>query len=121
MTNRSIVIYHNARCSKSRAACDLIAANGVTATIIDYLQTPPNKAELRDLLTKLGMKPEELLRRGETVFKENYAGKTLGDDEWLDALVAHPILIERPIIVRGNKAVIGRPTEKVQELLDAAD
>ena len=90
MTNRSIVIYHNARCSKSRAACDLIAANGATATIIDYLQTPPNKAELRDLLTKLGMKPEELLRRGETVFRENYAGKTLGDGFILGCQQADP-------------------------------
>ncbi len=121
MTNKTIVIYHNARCSKSRSACALIAAKGVNAEVIDYLKTPPDKEELRDLLKKLGMKPDELVRRGEEVFKEYYAGKTLSDEEWLDALATHPILIERPIVVRGDKAVIGRPTEKVLELLDADD
>jgi arsenate reductase len=120
-TTDQIVIYHNARCSKSRSACELIAAKGITAEVVDYLKTPPSKAELRGLLKKLGMNPAELVRRGEEVFKENYAGKTLSDDEWLDALVAHPILIERPIVVRGNRAVIGRPTEKVAELLEADD
>lgn len=121
MTNDPIVIYHNARCSKSRSACELVAARGIGATVIDYLKTPPSKEELRELLKKLGMKPAELVRRGEDVFKAHFAGKTLSDDEWLDALAAHPILIERPIMVRGEKAVIGRPPEKVLELLDADD
>jgi len=116
MTN--IVIYHNARCSKSRAACDLVAAQGVKAEVIEYLQTPPNREELRKLLKKLGMKPGELVRRSEEIFKQQYAGKTLSDDEWLAALVAHPILIERPIVVRGARAVIGRPPEKILELLE---
>ena len=119
--NSTVVIYHNARCSKSRAACDLISAQGIDAKVVDYLKTPPSKDELRGLLKKLGMKPAELVRRGEEVFKEIYDGKTLSDDQWLDALIAHPILIERPIVVRGDRAVIGRPTEKVQELLDADD
>lgn len=121
MTENTLVIYHNVRCSKSRSACELIAARGLDAKIIDYLAHPPGKAELRSLLNKLGMRPAELVRRGEEVFKTHFAGKTLSDDEWLDALVAHPILIERPIVVRGDKAVIGRPTEKVQQLLDADD
>lgn len=121
MSKNTLVIYHNTRCSKSRSACELIAAKGLTATVIDYLKTPPDKVELRSLLKKLGMKPEALVRKGEEVFKANYAGKTLSDEDWLDALVAHPILIERPIVVRGDKAVIGRPTEKVLELLDADD
>lgn len=121
MTEKPVVIYHNARCSKSRSACEIIAANGIDPVVIDYLKTHPGKEELRGLLTKLGMKPEELVRRSEDVFKELYAGKTLSDEEWLDALAAHPILIERPIVVRGDKAVIGRPTEKVQELLNAKD
>ena len=73
------------------------------------------------MLKKLGMKPSELVRRGEEVFKENYAGKSLDEEQWLDALVAHPVLIERPIVVRGDRAVIGRPPEKVIELLDADD
>lgn len=121
MASKTIVIYHNARCSKSRAACELIAEKGIDAEVIDYLKTPPDKDELRDLLRKLGMTPGELVRRGEEVFKEIYAGKTLSDEQWLDALATHPILIERPIVVRGDKAVIGRPTEKVLQLLDADD
>jgi arsenate reductase len=119
MPDETLVIYHNARCSKSRSTCELIAASGATATIVEYLKTPPTRDELRALLDKLGMKPVELVRRGEDVFKENYAGKTLDDDGWLDALVAHPILIERPIVVRGERAVIGRPPEKVLQLLAA--
>lgn len=116
-----IVIYHNARCSKSRSACEIVAGRGIDARIVEYLKTPPGKDELRELLKKLGMKPSELVRRGEEVFKENYAGKSLDEEQWLDALVAHPVLIERPIVVRGDRAVIGRPPEKVIELLDADD
>lgn len=115
----SITIYHNPRCSKSRAACELIAGRGLEAEVIDYLATPPTRDELRGLLKKLGMKPAELVRRGEAAFKENYEGRELSDEQWVDALIAHPILIERPIVVRGDQAVIGRPTEKVLELLDA--
>ena len=73
------------------------------------------------MLKKLGMRPSELVRRGEDVFKENYAGKALSEEQWLDALVAHPILIERPIVVRGDRAVIGRPAERVMEFLNAED
>ncbi|MDR0576217.1 MAG: arsenate reductase (glutaredoxin) [Candidatus Accumulibacter sp.] len=118
---QELVIYHNARCSKSRSACEIVAGKGVEARIVEYLKTPPSREELRELLKKLGMKPSELVRRGESVFKENYAGKTLDEEQWLDALAAHPILIERPIAVRGKRAVIGRPPEKVLELLDAGD
>jgi arsenate reductase len=85
--------------------------------VVEYLKTPPTKAELRDLLRKLDMKPGELVRKGETVYKENYAGKSLTDEQWLDALVAHPILIERPIVVKGNRAVVARPPERLKELL----
>ena len=116
-----VTIYHNPRCSKSRAACALIAESGVDAEVIDYLTTPPTRAELRILLAKLGMRASEIVRRGEAVFKENYQGRELSDEQWLDALFAHPILIERPIVVRGEQAVIGRPPEKVLELLGQAD
>ena len=116
-----ITIYHHPRCSKSRAACELIAARGVEAEVIDYLTTPPSRDELRVLLAKLGMRASEIVRRGEAVFKENYQGRELSDEQWLDALIAHPILIERPIVVRGDQAVIGRPPEKVLELLGKAD
>lgn len=112
-----IVIYHNARCSKSRSACEIVAGRGIEAQIVEYLKTPPSKEDLRALLKKLGMKAAELVRRGEDVFEENYAGKTLDDEQWLDALVAHPILIERPIVVFGDRAVVARPPEKVLELL----
>lgn len=121
MRDDTIVIYHTPRCSKSRSACELIAARGINATLIDYLSTPPNRQKLRGLLKKLGIRPPELVRRGEAAFKEHYAGKVLSDEEWLDALVAHPILIERPIVVRGEKAVIARPPERALDLLDADD
>lgn len=118
MKSEKLVIYHNVRCSKSRAVCTLLADKGLSAQVIHYLETPPGKEELRRLLAKLGMKPEQLVRRGEAVFKEHYAGRDLNDEEWLDALVAHPILIERPIVVFGEHAVIGRPVENVVALLD---
>ena len=117
MTEMPLRIYHNNRCSKSRAAYQLITEKGIAVEVVDYLRTPPTRDELRDLLRKLGMKPAELVRRGEAVFKEHYTGRSLSDDDWLDALAEHPILIERPIVVRGERAVLGRPPEKVLELL----
>ena len=116
-----LTIYHNARCSKSRSACEIVAAQGIEAQIINYLETPPDKEELRTLLTKLGIRPEQLIRRSEDVFKANYAGKSLSDEAWLDALVTHPILIERPIVVLGDKAIIARPPENVLDLIRDAD
>lgn len=109
-------IYHNPRCSKSRAACALLEGRGIPVEIVEYLKTTPTRPELKSLLVKLGLRAEDLVRRGETVFKEKYAGRTLTDEEWLDALVADPILIERPIVVLGDRAVLGRPPEKVLEL-----
>ena len=117
MSTTPIRIYHNPSCSKSRSACALIAENRIAAEVVEYLQTPPTKEELRSLLKKLGMKPAELVRQGEEEFKEHYAGRALTDEEWLDAMVAHPILIERPIVVCGDKAVVARPPERVLELL----
>jgi arsenate reductase len=117
MSDVPVRIYHNNRCSKSRAACHLLAEKGVAAEIVDYLKTPPSADELRELLAKLGMSAEQLVRRGEAVFKTHYAGRSLSEDEWLAALVAHPILIERPIVVRGERAVLGRPPERVLDLV----
>lgn len=117
MSTAPLRIYHNPRCSKSRSACALIAENGIAAEVVEYLKTPPSKEELRALLKKLGMKPAELVRQGEEEFKGHYAGRTLADEEWLDAMVAYPILIERPIAVCGDKAVVARPPERVLELL----
>ncbi len=117
MSDVPVRIYHNNRCSKSRAACQLLADKGVATEIVDYLKTPPSADELRALLGKLGLSAAQLVRRGEAVFKTHYAGRSLSEDEWLAALVAHPILIERPIVVRGERAVLGRPPERVLELL----
>lgn len=85
--------------------------------MVYYLETPPNRTELEEIISKMIIKPLELIRKGEKVFIENYKGKNLTDEEWIDALVAHPILIERPIIIFENKAVIARPTEKIKEIL----
>jgi arsenate reductase len=113
---QALRIYHNARCSKSRSACALVAEQGAPAEVINYLETPPSRAELMALLKLLGLRAEQLVRTGEPVFQAEYAGRTLSDAEWLDALLAHPILMERPIVVRGSRAVIARPPEKVLEL-----
>jgi arsenate reductase (glutaredoxin) len=117
MSEPDIRIYHNPRCSKSRAACALIEEKGCTAEVIEYLKAPPSKEELRQLLKMLDMKPGDLVRKNEEIFRDQYTGLKLSDEQWLDALVAHPILIERPIVVRGSKAVVARPAAKVMELL----
>ena len=119
MADQPVIIYHNARCSKSRAACQLIAERGVPATVINYLDTPPSRDELRALLAKLGMAAADLVRRSEPAYQDLYAGRTLSEDEWIMALATHPILIERPIVVCGQRAVVGRPPEKALELLDS--
>jgi arsenate reductase len=113
----AITIYHNPRCGKSRSALALLEEKGLQPHIIEYLTTPPAKEELRAILRKLGMKPEQIVRKGEGVYKQKFAGKALTDEQWLDALVKHPILIERPIVVKGDRAVIGRPPENVLVLL----
>jgi len=117
MNKETIRIYYNPHCSKCRDTVALVRERGYTAELIEYLATPLSKTGLRDLLKKLDMKPLELIRKGEEIFKQNYAGCSLSDDEWLDAMVAHPVLMERPVVVRGNKAVIARPPENVLALL----
>lgn len=89
----------------------------MAAEVVDYLKTPPTREELVALLRMLGMKPGELLRRGEPVFQEKYSDHDLCDEAALEAMLAHPILMERPIVVCGNKAVVARPAERVLELL----
>jgi arsenate reductase len=111
-------IYHNPRCSKSRATLALLEERGVAPQVIEYLSHAPTVAALREVVSKLGIKPVELVRKGEEIYKEKYAGKTLSDAEWLEAMVRDPILIERPIVIRGERAVIGRPPENVQRLIE---
>ncbi|MFD2512410.1 arsenate reductase (glutaredoxin) [Pontibacter locisalis] len=112
-----IKIYHNPRCSKSRQTLELIKDAGQQPEVVEYLKTPPSVSELKDLLQKLGLKPEQLLRKGEQVYKDNYKGEDLTDEEWIQVMVEHPVLIERPIVVKDKKAVLGRPPENVLELL----
>lgn len=110
-------IYHNNRCSKSRQTLELLRQQGQEPEVVEYLKEAPTVAELRDVIGKLGIKPEQLVRKGEQVYKEQFAGKSMTDDQWLEALAANPILIERPIVVKGDKAVIGRPPERVLDIL----
>lgn len=117
MIKETIRIFYNPRCSKCRDTAALVSERGYDTELVRYLDTPPSREELRSLLTRLGMKPVELVRKSEEIYKQNFAGRTLNDEEWLDALVTHPALIERPIVVRGNRAVVARPPEKVLELL----
>lgn len=113
-----LTLYHNPRCSKSRGALELLEARGLTPTIIRYLETPPDATQLRDLLGKLGIGARQLLRSGEDEYKSlNLADDSLTDEQLIAAMAAHPKLIERPILVMGNKAVIGRPPENILELL----
>lgn len=113
-----LTLYHNPRCSKSRGALELLQARGLSPSIVLYLETPPDAGRLRDLLNKLGISARQLLRTGEDDYKAlNLADQSLSDDALIDAMVAHPKLIERPILVAGDKAVIGRPPENVLELL----
>lgn len=109
-------IYHNPRCSKSRQTLQLITETGREVEIVEYLKDTPTIAELKEIISLLGISPEQLLRKNESIFKENFKGKALSDDEWVKAMVEYPKLIERPIVVEGNKAVLGRPPEKVKTL-----
>lgn len=111
-------VFHNPRCGKSRSACALLSEKGVPFEVVEYLKTPPTREMLADVLDKLGLPAEALVRKGEEIFKTQFKGRSLSEDEWLDALLAHPILIERPIVIRGSRAVVARPPEKVLELLD---
>ena len=113
-----LTLYHNPRCSKSRGALELLEARGLAPTVVRYLDTPLDASQLRDLLAKLNISARQLLRSGEDEYKAlNLADASLNEAQLIDAMAAHPKLIERPILVVGNKAVIGRPPEKVLEIL----
>lgn len=113
-----LTLYHNPRCSKSRGALELLEARGLAPTVVRYLETPPSAAELRELLAKLGMNARQLLRTGEEEYQTlGLADTSLSEDQLIEAMAAHPRLIERPILIVGDKAVVGRPPEKVLEIL----
>ncbi|RMG30950.1 MAG: arsenate reductase (glutaredoxin) [Gammaproteobacteria bacterium] len=115
----SVTIYHNPRCSKSREALKLLRERGIEPEIVKYLETPPDVETLRALLAKLGMRPRDLLRKREKEYKAlGLDDPDLDDEVLLQAMVEHPRLIERPIVVRGRRAVLGRPPEQVLEILE---
>ncbi len=112
-----ITIYHNPRCSKSREGVCLLEEKGMAFETVKYLDETITKSELVSIIEKLKIKPIELVRTKETVWKENFKDKELSDDEVIEILLQNPILIERPIIINGDKAVIGRPIEKILEII----
>lgn len=114
----SVTIYHNPRCSKSCQTLALLKEQHIDPEIVYYLETPPTNDELRQLLEKLGLTARDVLRRTETAYEEHgLSNPNLTEDELLAALVAHPRLLQRPIVVRGDQAVLGRPPERVLDLL----
>lgn len=110
-------IYHNPRCRKSRETLQIIEDRGVEVEVVKYLEDVPTESELKTLLELLNIPAEKLLRKGEAIYKEKFKGKDLSEAEWIKAMVANPKLIERPIVVKGNRAILGRPPENVLELL----
>jgi arsenate reductase (glutaredoxin) len=116
--SQSVTIYHNPRCTKSRETLQLLRDKGVEPSVVEYLKTPPDEATLEKLLKMLGIEPAELLRKKEPAYAELGLEKKLGDRKALvRAMVENPVLIERPIVVKDGKARIGRPPEKVLEIL----
>ena len=110
-------IYHNPRCSKSRNTLALLKENGIEPQLVLYLETPPDSGQIKTLLGKLGLSAAELVRRSEDAYKSCGLGKDSSEEELISAMAAHPKLIERPIVVKGNRAVLGRPPENVLELI----
>ena len=104
-----MIIYYNPRCSKCREALDLLEQKNCTITFREYLKEPPTKKELKDLLNKLGCKAFDIVRKSEPLYKEEFADKKLTNAQWIKVLSENPILIERPIIIDGEKAMVGRP------------
>lgn len=114
----TVTILHNPRCSKSRQTLQLLIERGITPEIVEYLQSPPDAQQLGLILTQLGKEPRELMRRGEAVYKElGLDDPALDRAALIDAMVRHPILIERPVVLTGGKAALGRPPEAVLEIL----
>lgn len=112
-----ITIYHNNRCGKSRNALSILQEKNIPFKVVEYLKDIPTVEELKTILKKLKLKPHDIIRTKEPVYIEKYKGKTLTDEEWLQVIHQNPILIERPIVINGNKAIVARPPEKMLEIL----
>lgn len=114
----SVVIYHNPRCSKSRETLELIRGKGIEPKIVEYLKTPPSAKELKSLVARLGIAPRDLIRKKEAPYKDlGLDDPKLSDDALIKAMIENPVLIERPIVVKGDKAALGRPPEAVLKIL----
>lgn len=112
-----MIIYHNPRCSKSREALSLLKENNCKVEVREYLKDPPSKKELKELLSLLKCNAVDIVRTKEPIYLEKFANKKLSNAQWIDILIEHPILIERPIVINGNKAVVGRPPVLVLDLI----
>jgi arsenate reductase len=112
-----IKIYHNNSCSKSRAAFELLKDKNLEFEIHEYLKNVPSKEELKEIIVLLNIKPFDLMRKNESLFKEKYNQMILTDEEWIDVMLENPILIERPIVIKNGQAAIGRPIENIINLL----
>lgn len=112
-----ITIYHNPRCTKSRQSIEYLKEIGREFEMVLYLSDPIDKNTLKELLKKLNYSPMELIRKNEAIWKEEFKGQELSDDQLIEAMIQYPKLMERPIIVNGDKAVVGRPTEAIDQIL----
>ena len=115
---KGFIIYHNPRCSKSRQVLQLLREAGIEPTIVEYLKRPLRKEELKKISQLLGLRPKDFVRKIEKDFKDNHLSEFLGDDDKiLEAMLLYPKIIERPIVVSGDEALIGRPPENIQKLI----
>src|ERR1700739_1150229 len=114
---KKLTIYHNARCTKSRQALDILTEKGIETEVVEYLKTPLTKKALKNLLMKLNLKPIDIIRTNEDIFKKKFKGKNFKDEEWIQILIENPTLLQRPIVVDEYKAVIARPPESLLEFV----
>ena len=122
MSTQTVILYHNPRCSKSRKALQIIRAKGIEPEIIEYLRNPPDISTLKRLITMLGIDAEKLVRKNEPTFKVMHLLESeIDTEQWLELLQQNPVLLQRPIIIANNNAIIGRPPERVSEFLDNID
>lgn len=112
----SYIIYHNSRCSKSRCALQKLEEENKPYKVVEYLKTQLSVEDIKDLLEKLGLKAEEIVRKSEAIYKEEFKGKELSEEEWIAAIVQYPKLMQRPIVVKGERAVIARPETNIDNL-----
>lgn len=118
MAKNKVIIYYKKDCSKSNCALDWLHEKGYEAEVREYLKEMPSKKELKEVLAKLGVKPLDIIRKGEKLFKEKFEGKNFTDEEWLQILVENPTLLERPIVVDGYNAIIARPHDILEDFLN---